>query len=126
MFIFGLTAHEVSELRAKGYHPRAYYERDAELRACIDMIGDGFFSPEDRDRYASIRNALIDGGDHFFLLADYRSYIAVQDGVDAAFVNADDWSRRTILNMARVGRFSSDRAIHEYADKVWGIKPLHR
>jgi starch phosphorylase len=124
IFFFGLTAAEVAELRARGYHPRNHYDGDPDLRACLDMIGDGYFSPDDRSRHAPIRDSLLGGGDHYFLLADYRSYLDIQARVDAAFLDPDDWSRRAILNAAHMGGFSVDRAIHEYAVKIWGIKPL--
>jgi len=124
IFFFGLSAAEVAELRAAGYHPRSYYDSDPDLKACLDMIGDGYFSPDDRGRHAPIRDSLLAGGDHYFLLADYRSYLDIQAKVDTAFQDPDDWTRRAILNAAHMGGFSVDRAIHEYAAKIWGIKPL--
>jgi starch phosphorylase len=124
MFLFGLTANDVAELRATGYSPWRYYEQDAELKACLDMVGDGFFCPDDRSRYTGLRDSLLSGGDHYMLLADYRAYIDAQDAVDVAFLDSEQWTRRAILNVANVGRFSSDRAIHDYAGKVWNISPL--
>lgn len=124
MFFCGLSVQEVIELRARGYHPWAFYESDPDLKACLDMIGDGFFSPDEKGRHAAIRESLLSGGDHYLLLADYRSYIDAQDRVDVAFADPQEWARRAILNVAHMGRFSADRAIHEYAAKIWGIKPL--
>jgi len=124
MFLFGLTANEVTELRAVGYQPWKYYENDADLKACIDMIEDGTFSPNDRRRYSSIRDALLSGGDHYLLLADFRSYLIAHAQIEQDFRAHDDWTRRAVLNVANVGRFSSDRAVHEYAEKIWGIRPI--
>jgi starch phosphorylase len=124
MFLFGLTADQITELRAVGYRPWIYYESDPELKACLDMIGDGAFTPDDPTRHASIRDSLLAGGDHYILLADYRSYMDAQEQIDRAFQNSDDWSRRALLNVANMGHFSADRAIHEYAEKVWNVKPL--
>jgi len=126
MFLFGLTAQEVAELRAKGYNPWAFHDADPELHQCLDMIGEGAFSPNDRSRYQVLRDSLLSGGDHYFVLADYRSYIDAHDRIDNRFRDADSWTRSAILNVAHMGRFSSDRAIHEYAAKIWGLTPLTR
>jgi starch phosphorylase len=124
MFLFGLSAQEVAEHRAKGYNPWAYQERDEELRQCLDMIAGGAFSPQERTRYQGLRDSLLSGGDHYFLLADYRSYVDAHDRVDTAFRDAEAWTRSAVLNVAHMGRFSADRAIHEYADKIWQLTPL--
>jgi starch phosphorylase len=124
MFLFGLSTQEVAELRAKGYNPWAYQERDPELQQCLDMIGGGFFSPHERTRYQGLRDSLLSGGDHYLLLADYRSYVDTHDRVDSAFQNAEEWTRSAVLNVAHMGRFSADRAIHEYAEKIWNLTPL--
>jgi starch phosphorylase len=88
------------------------------------MIADGHFSPGDPYRYASIRDALLSGGDHYLLLADYRAYVDKQDQIDAAYRDETTWTRRAVINVAQMGPFSADRAIHEYAEKVWNIKEL--
>lgn len=125
LFLFGLTTPEVADLRATGYNPWAYYHEDPELRAVLDMIGDGVFSPGDPQRYSGVRDALLSGGDHYLLLADYRAYVDIQDAIDRAYSDPEDWTRRAIINVAHMGPFSADRAIHEYADKVWNIRQMH-
>ncbi len=124
IFLFGMNAEQVSELRAKGYDAWTYYEEDKQLKACIDMIGGGYFSPDEPNRHAVIRDSILSGGDHFCVLADYRSYMNAQDRIDSDFSNPDNWAHRTILNISHMGRFSSDRAIHQYAEKIWAIKSL--
>jgi len=124
IFIFGMTAAEAADLRGRGYEPSAVVAGNAELRRTLDMIATGFFSVDAPERFTPITDALTRYGDHFLLLADYASYIACQDQVDALFVNEDEWSRRAILNIAGMGYFSSDRTIQEYADKVWGVKAV--
>ncbi|MCP5366170.1 MAG: glycogen/starch/alpha-glucan phosphorylase [Hyphomicrobiales bacterium] len=124
IFIFGLDADGAHSLKARGYDPTEYYVADRELRAVLDMIRDGYFSPEDPGRYHGIVNALLQGGDHFLLLADYRAYVDCQERVDAAYGDAEDWTRRAILNVANMDRFFSDRTIHAYAREIWGIEPV--
>ena len=119
-FLFGLRTEEIEAARPD-YAPRRLYDNDSELRRVLDMIGDGAFSPEQPDLFQPIRQALLDGGDPYFVLADYRSYVSVQHEVDRLFRDRDEWTRRSILNVARMGKFSSDRAIMEYATKIWGI-----
>jgi starch phosphorylase len=122
IFIFGLTIEEVKGLKARGYHPGEYYMKDAELRRVIDMIRAGFFSPEIPHLFEPVISALLDGGDRYLLLADYRSYVNTQEEAGKFYMDADAWSRKSILNTARMGKFSSDRAIAEYARNIWGIK----
>src|SRR5690606_5109676 len=102
IFIFGLTTDEVEDLRAAGYRPRDYYEKNAELREVIDMIASGYFSPDEADRYAPVVEVLL-GSDHYLLLADYASYVAAQDAVDAAYRDQDEWMRKAIINVANMG-----------------------
>jgi len=123
-FIFGLTAEGVADLRAKGYNPWDIYNANAELRQVLDMIAGGYFSPDAPHRFRPIFDALTGYGDYYLLLADYASYIACQEKVDALYRDPDEWSKRAILNVAGMGKFSSDRTIKEYADKVWGVKPV--
>ena len=124
IFIFGHTTPEVADIRARGYQPRAIYEADAELRAVLDAIRDGVFSPDDPGRYQPIFDALVNWGDHYLLLADYASYVATQDRVDTLYRNADEWTRRAVLNIAGMGLFSSDRTIAEYAHEIWHTRPV--
>jgi glycogen phosphorylase len=124
IFIFGLDAEEVADLRHGSYHPRRYYEEDAELHAVLNMIGSGFFSPKDPQLFDPIVRALLDQGDYYMLLADYRSYINMQEEVSRVFQNRDDWARRSILNTAHMGRFSSDRSVLEYSNRIWNAQPI--
>jgi starch phosphorylase len=123
-FLFGLKAEEVDLLRREGYQPLHYYEKDRELRQAIELITAGYFSPDEPGLFAPIVDALLRDGDYFFVLADYRSYVDTQDQVDRLFENPEDWTRKAILNTANMGRFSSDRAVMEYARDIWGVRPL--
>lgn len=124
IFIFGLTTEQVTELKANHYNPRDYYNSNAELKQALDMITNGFFSVDEPERYRAIGEALLDKGDQYMLLADYASYIETQDIVGKLFRNEEEWSRRAILNVARIGKFSSDRTIGEYVKKIWHVKPV--
>jgi starch phosphorylase len=121
-FLFGLTAGEVVALKARGYRPRALYEADEELREVIDLIGSGVFSRGDRDLFRPIVESLLNH-DEYMLLADYRAYVDTQQRVSEAYADARNWTRRSILNTARVGRFSSDRSIRDYCREIWRIAP---
>ncbi len=123
-FIFGLTAEQIHDVRRKGYDPWGIYNSNAELKQTLDMIASGYFSPESPSLFKPIFDSLTGYGDRFMLLADYDSYIACQERVDALYRDQEQWSRRAILNVAGMGRFSSDRSILEYANKVWGVKPV--
>jgi starch phosphorylase len=124
IFIFGLTADEVVGLRGSGYDPRKYYREDPELRQVLDMISSGYFSPMDRGLFAPIIHSLLDQGDYYMLMADYRSYVRAQEEVSRLFRNPDEWVRRSILNTAHMGRFSSDRAVAQYARDIWNVRPV--
>jgi starch phosphorylase len=123
IFIFGMTAQEVAHLHAQGYHPRHYYHDQPELKQALDMINTGFFSPDEPDRYHAVFNRLTHN-DPFLLLADYASYIACQDRVAERYRSADHWTRSAILNVANMGKFSSDRTIEEYAQNIWDVVPV--
>ena len=120
-FLFGLTAEEIEAARA-GYVPGHYYDNDSELQRALGMIGGGAFSPEQPDLFMPVRQALLEHGDPYFVLADYRAYVSAQEAVDRLFLDREEWTRRAILNVARMGKFSSDRAILEYARNIWGIR----
>ena len=124
IFIFGLTAAEVQERQAHGYNPWDYYHGDARLKQVLDMIGSGYFSPSEPARYQSLVDVLTHGGDQYLLLADYAAYIACQESVDAVYREPRQWTRKAILNVANMGKFSSDRTIKEYAEEIWGVKPV--
>jgi starch phosphorylase len=124
IFIFGNTTEEVAALRASGYRSRAVYEENAELRGVLDMLRDGAFSPSEPARYQAICDALLQWSDHYLLLADYASYVAMQDQVDDLYRQPDAWTRKAILNVAGMGVFSSDRTIAEYASDIWQVTPL--
>ena len=126
IFIFGLTTPEVAAAKADGYNPWDYYHANAELKEVLDMIADGFFSVEEPNRYQAIFEALLHKGDNYLLLADYASYIATQDEVSSVYKDADEWTRRAILNVARMAKFSSDRTIGEYAKNIWKVSSLKR
>ena len=124
IFIFGLTSDEVNRLRYSGYNAREYYHKNIELRKVLEMIDSGFFSPEQPDLFAPIVKSLLDHGDQYMLLADFDSYIRCQETVSATYLDTEKWTTMAILNVARMGKFSSDRTIKEYADEIWNIKPL--
>lgn len=122
-FLFGLTAAEVADLRARGYRPRDYYESDPELKEALDQIASGFFCQGNADLFRPLVDALLDH-DHFILLADYRRYMDCQQQVSQAYLDRGDWTRKSILNVARIGYFSSDRAIREYSERIWKVLPV--
>jgi glycogen phosphorylase len=121
IFIFGLTVEEVVALTAKGYCSQDYYQADAELRAIIDWLGSDYFTPGEPGAFGPLHHSLLAGGDPFLLLADYRSYCTAQASADQAYRDPAQWARRAILNTARLGKFSSDRTIREYAKDIWHL-----
>ncbi|WP_421595439.1 glycogen phosphorylase [Rahnella sp. PD4] len=124
IFIFGNTTPQVEELRRKGYNPHIYFEQDAELHQVLTQIATGVFSPAEPKRYTNLFDTLVNLGDHYQVLADYRSYVDTQDKVDELYKLPEEWTRRTLHNIANMGYFSSDRTIQEYADEIWNIKPV--
>jgi starch phosphorylase len=122
-FLFGLTAEEVSDLKSRGYRPFDYYQGNPELKEVIDLIASGHFSGGDRDLFRPLVDALL-YEDRYLLLADYASYIECQERVDVAYRDQEQWTRCSILNVARMGKFSSDRAIREYCEGIWKAKPI--
>ena len=123
IFIFGLLADEVLKLKSSGYNPRKYYESNAMLKRVIDMIASDYFNKSEPGIFKSIVDGLL-GADFYCLLADYQAYIDAQDKVSKLYLNADEWTKMAILNVARVGKFSSDRSIKEYAEKIWKVEPV--
>ena len=124
IFIFGNTTEEVEALRHNGYNPHQYYEQDHELHQVLTQIATGVFSPSEPKRYSNLFDSLVNLGDYYQLLADYRSYVDTQDKVDELYQQPEEWTRRTLLNIANMGYFSADRTIQEYADEIWHIKPV--
>lgn len=125
MFIFGNTAEQVEALRKNNYNPREIYNNDEDLHQVLTQIATGFFSPSEPDRYKSIFDSLVNLGDYYQLLADYRSYVDTQHKIDTLYRKPDEWARRAAINIANIGYFSSDRTIQEYADEIWNIKPIN-
>ncbi len=122
-FLFGLKTEEVYDLKAKGYNPWDYYNSNGELKAVIDLISSGFFSHGDPNLFKPlVDNLLYD--DPYLLLADYQSYIECQEKVSQAYKDQENWTRMSILNVARMGKFSSDRAIREYCEDIWETEPV--
>ena len=124
IFIFGLKAGEVDLMRQEGACPRDFYNNDEELRTAVDMIGSGAFSPGDRNLFAAITDSLLNRGDDYLVLADFRAYVEMQQQVSRCYKDPDRWAKSSILNTANMGRFSSDRAVREYAEKIWDVKPV--
>jgi glycogen phosphorylase len=122
-FLFGLTAEEVSRLNSQGYRPEDYYRNNEPLREVLDQIRSGYFSHGDRELFRPLVDSLV-YDDQYLLLADYQSYVDCQDAVGRAFQDPARWTRMSILNTARMGKFSSDRSIREYNEKIWKVKPL--
>jgi starch phosphorylase len=124
IFIFGNTVEEVTKLVREGYNPRKYYESDPELAAIIDWLGTDFFTPgEGADVLAPLRDNLL-YHDPFLCLADFQSYCETQEKVSRAFKDKARWGKMAVLNTARVGKFSSDRTILEYAKDIWHLDPV--
>ncbi len=124
MFIFGMNADEVQELKHNGYDPRAYYESDPELKRVMDSLIDGSFDDGEKDVFLPIWLSLVEEGDTYCHLADFRSFLQASMKVDELYLQRDEWIKKAIINIARIGKFSSDRAINEYARDIWHIKPV--
>ena len=123
-FLFGLTAEQVHERKSRGYRPFEYYESNSQLRDVLDLISSGFFTPDRPDLFRPLVDSIL-YWDEYMLAADYHSYVDAQERVSRTFLNREQWTRMSILNVARIGKFSSDRAIREYCEKVWDIKAVN-
>jgi len=123
IFIFGLLAEEVIKLKSGNYNTKKYYESNPMLKRVIDMISTDFFNKDEPGIFKPIIDSLLNV-DFYCLLADYQSYIDAQDRVSKLYLNKDEWTKMAILNVARVGKFSSDRSIKEYAEKIWKVEPV--
>ena len=124
VFIFGMTAEEVATQRAMGYFPRVLLEANPELKAAIDLIDSGYFSPGRPDEAKPIVSRLLGDGEPYLVVADFAAYAKAQADVDALYRQEDAWSRKAVLNCLNMGYFSSDRSIREYADRIWAVKPV--
>jgi len=118
------TAEEVTARRAQGYSPAQVVSANPELKRAVDTLESGLFTPDNLADSTTVVDRLMSDGEHFLVLADYDSYAAAQDRVDALFRKPDEWSRQALTNALSMGTFSSDRSIREYADRIWGIKPV--
>jgi len=124
MFIFGMNAEEVTALKQGGYDPRRVLEADPELQRVIDSLRSDMFCPQEPGIFAPILQSLLEGGDPYCMLADFRSYLEASLRADELYSNPAAWATKAVLNIARCGKFSSDRAIREYAEQIWHISPL--
>jgi starch phosphorylase len=111
----------VIHARESGYDPQQLYYAEPRLRAALDAVASGLFSPDDPGRFRPIVDSLLNGGDTYMVLADFLSYLHCQKSVEAAYRNRSDWTRRAILNVATMGRFSSDRTILGYVQDIWNV-----
>ena len=122
-FLFGLNADDVQRMKSQGYRPREFYGHNPRLRLVLDSMISGQFSNGDTELFRPIYDSLLNNDD-FLLLADYQSYVDCQDQVAAVYQDQETWTRMAVLNVARIGKFSSDRSIREYCEKIWDAKPL--
>ena len=124
IFIFGQTVEEVEARQARGYNPWDLYHADEELQTIVDWIGSDFFIPGEHGAFGALHHSLLHGGDPYMVLADFRAYSDCQARVDALYRRPDKWAEKAVLNTARVGKFSSDRTIREYAEQIWRLPAL--
>lgn len=123
IFIFGLLAKEVVELKDQGYNPIDYYNSNSNLKRVIDMISSNYFSRNEKGIFDDVIRGLMTV-DYYCLFADYQPYIDAQDKVSKLYKDQEKWTKKAILNVARIGKFSSDRSVKEYAEKIWKVKPV--
>jgi starch phosphorylase len=121
-FLFGLDVNEVTTLQQRGYRSRDFFDSDSELRAAIETMTVGSLAGRDNSAAHAVLGHLLDH-DPFLVLADYRAYVDAQADVDVLYRDQDEWNRQAILNVARSGYFSSDRAIQNYMDRIWHVAP---
>lgn len=124
IFIFGMTVEEVQQLRARGYNPWEYYANNPNLKDALDWLVSDYFMPGAPNAFMPLRKSVLDWGDPFMVCADYQAYCDAQKKADEAFSDKPRWAKMAILNTARIGRFSSDRTIREYAEDIWNLKKI--
>jgi len=123
-FLFGLTVEQVKELRRRRYDPWEYYRQNRELKAVVDAIAGGTFSPGQPRLFQPVVDSLLNGGDPYLCLADFAAYVRCQEEVSKIYLDQERWTKMAILNVARMGKFSSDRSIREYAEGIWKVQPV--
>jgi starch phosphorylase len=127
VYIFGLRAEEIREMQQKGaYNPNDLYEKDAAIREVLDALVSDRFCPNEHGLFRWIFDELIHRGDRYFHLADFASYVATQAIIDGDYMDDDMWWRKAVLNVSRIGKFSSDRSVNEYAQDIWCIGQFER
>lgn len=124
MFIFGLKAEEVVQMKKEGYSPEHYYQSNPDLKKVIDMLRSNYFNDHEPGIFQPILDTLLKNGDFFMVLEDFQAYCNMNERVSREFKDTKLWYNKVLLNIARCGKFSSDRAIHEYAKDIWNIKPV--
>jgi starch phosphorylase len=122
-FLFGLTAEQARNLKAEGYRPRNFYDRNFALREVVDFIAAGSLAGGDKNLFGPLVDNLLES-DPFLVLADYQSYVDCQKRVSTLWQDPQDWTRTSIINVARMGKFSSDRSIRDYCRRVWQVHPV--
>lgn len=122
-FLFGLRAEEVSKLKSEGYRPQEYVDSNPRLREVLGLVSSGYFSQGDQRLFRPLVDELTHR-DEYMLLADYQSYVDCQDRVSQVYRDHAQWTKMAILNVARIGKFSSDRAIREYCRDIWKVEPV--
>lgn len=123
IFIFGLTIDEVNDLQSSGYSPYDIYDKNAEIKAILDWLETDYFTPGEPGALVAIKRSLLEGGDPYLVLADFEAYSEAQKQVDIAYRDKQRWAKMAILNTARVGKFTSDRSVKDYVDKIWKLTP---
>ena len=123
IFIFGLTVDEVNEVRRKGYNPYDYYYANPELKSVLDWLESDFFTPGEPGALAAVKHSLLSGGDPYLVLADFESYCEANKRIDAAYRDKSKWAEMAILNTAMMGKFTSDRSIKDYVERIWKLSP---
>ena len=124
IFIFGLRDNEIAQMKREGYNPWYYYENSEPVRRVLDALKDDRFCPREPGLFIDLYRCLLDHGDAFFLLADFDSYIGMQEKVEAVYGDQELWAKKCLYNIARMGWCSSDRTIRQYADEIWNIQPV--